>query len=282
MLLAAGFAALFMMQPQKAEAYSTETNPNYRIVLRNSRGEAIGATNLVYGNSGTAEDLGRTYCYWSHEANTSYTFRSAHAVVSTLNEPLYEGDEITIQFMAFDPGAGHYNGRNYLVQYQAANGGLYALANLQGTGWKTQYTIPSVVPTGCFVSIVVGDSSTNHPANGKPASDGQAATFFGGQMVHIVNFTTKERSTTGGWGSGSLLDAVNSAASGGTYTYTGNAYAPFQALIERGYVKVVRGTASATNAGEYSVTLKPAMEYKWSGADGYGENTFTWKITQAQ
>ena len=88
MLLAAGFAALFMMQPQKAEAASA-TDSNYRLVLLNSRGEEIGATNLMYGNSGTAEYLGRQYCYWN--GSGSSLFSSAHAVVSTLNEPPLRG-----------------------------------------------------------------------------------------------------------------------------------------------------------------------------------------------
>lgn len=221
------------------------------------------------------ESLGRTYCFW--DGSASKTFSSAYAVVTKLDAPLYEGDNIKVEFMNTDPGEGKRTGRDYLVQYLDPNtGSLEYVDHFSGKEqWATPYTIPSKtsplnggqpkeIPVGVTFSIVVGDSSSGHSAN----------SFMGNQMVYIVNFTTQARSTTVG---GKTLDALVTDAIGSAtapaLTYNGTQQSPFRAL---GTYFSISGTQSATNAGTYSVTLTPKMQYKW--ADGtYGTKVISWE-----
>ena len=276
-MLTASLAAIFTIQPKKVDAAITEDNNNpYRIVIYNSAGHALSSQTFEYGeqNDSVGTDFGRPYWYSTgardEDGNITNDYGylgSGHAYVTTLTESVYEGDTITIQF-------GYFNGtpnRPYFMtfNYNSSTSSARIYGAFEPTGNKTTFSIPYNVTEQ--MTIVTTDNSTAHAANSS----------IGYNMLYICNINIQKRATTGGWGSGTLLDAVNSVASGGTYTYNGSAYSPFQPLIDAGYVTVVSGTASATNVDEYSVTLKPAMEYKWSDKDGYGEKTFTWSISKA-
>ena len=260
----------------------SEPDSPYRIYIYDGiSGENFAPSNMYsyHDHDSMNEDgydpFGRTYHFSLKDGTISNQARGG-ASVSTITRPVYEGDVIRLQFGS---PAGTPHSGNYLITYNYDNdpatedyGTLGSKVTAVENG-KTEFVIPDVIPgTNTKVTnltITAIDNAWSHPEN----------TASGGAWLYVLNINISERSTTV---DNQSLENFVQAVAGDTYPYTGTAYTPFSSISQ--YVTVTGGTASATNVGNYTVTLKPTTGYKWSdktGAEAYAARSFSWSIVKS-